>query len=100
MRVGFLPSSEQQAVDYIRLIFAYTIPVFNLPDTRLCDFAIRCKGCGETVPAPVGTMPDSWIVAACPLCETRRRYLPTEIFRGHCRTSFMVGRIASWCVNG
>jgi hypothetical protein len=27
-------------------------------------------------------MPDSWIVAACPLYGSKRRYLPTEIFRG------------------
>ena len=65
-----------------RLMFAYTVPVWNLPQSRLCDFAVRCKGCGETVPAPVGTMPDTWIVADCPLCGTRRRYLPTDIFRG------------------
>ena len=56
--------------------------MWNQPQTRLCDFAIQCKGCGETIPAPVGTMPDSWIVAECPLCGQKRRYLPTEIFRG------------------
>jgi len=67
---------------YIRLIFAYTVLVWNLPQPRLCDFAIRCKGCGETIPAPVRTMPDSWIVATCPLCGAKRRYLPPEIFRG------------------
>jgi hypothetical protein len=27
-------------------------------------------------------MPDTWIVALCPLCGERRAYLPTEIFRG------------------
>ncbi len=69
-------------MDYFRLMFAYTVPVWNLPQPRLCDFAIRCKGCGEIIPAPVGTMPDSWIVAECPLCGQRRRYLPSEIFRG------------------
>ena len=56
--------------------------MWNLPQPRLCDFAIRCKGCGETIPAPVGTMPDSWIVAACPLCGTRRRYLPNRDISG------------------
>lgn len=30
----------------------------------------------------VQTMPDTWIVAECPLCGERRRYLPTDIFRG------------------
>jgi DNA-binding transcriptional LysR family regulator len=41
--------------------------VFNLPETHQCDFAICCKKCGENIPAPVGTMPDTWIVAECPL---------------------------------
>jgi len=71
-----------RAVDNLRLFFAYTASVWNLPQFQFCDFAVRCKGCGETIPAPVGTMPDSWIVADCPLCGTKRRYLPTEIFRG------------------
>jgi hypothetical protein len=56
--------------------------MFNLPTTRRCDFTIRCKGCGENIPAPVLTMPDTWIVAECPLCGVKRRYLPVEIFRG------------------
>jgi hypothetical protein len=57
--------------------------VFNLPQPRPCDYTIRCKGCAEAVPAPVGTMPDTWIVAECPLCGERRRYLPADIFRGN-----------------
>jgi hypothetical protein len=56
--------------------------MFGLPSGRICDFAVRCKGCGEAIPAPVETLPDTWIVAECPLCGMRRRYLPTEIFRG------------------
>jgi len=56
--------------------------VFNLPKDRKCDFTIRCKECNENVPAPVATMPDVWIVAVCPLCGEKRRYLPAEIFRG------------------
>jgi hypothetical protein len=55
---------------------------FGPPSPRLCDFAIHCKRCGETIPAPVQTLPDTWIVAACPLCGERRRYVPSEIFRG------------------
>lgn len=62
--------------------------MFNLPDARFCDFTIRCKGCGENVPAPVETMPSSWIVAQCPLCGERRAYLPPDIFRG--RLSFQL----------
>src|ERR1019366_3542994 len=67
---------------YLRLLFAYTGLVWNLPQTRLCENAVKCKGCAETIPAPVGTMPDTWIVATCPLCGERRRYLPTDMFRG------------------
>lgn len=66
----------------LHLFFAYTGSVFNVPQTRLCDFTIRCKGCGENIPAPVETVPDTWIVADCPLCGAKRRYLPGEIFRG------------------
>jgi hypothetical protein len=43
---------------------------------------LSCKKCGENIPAPVKTMPDTWIVAVCPLCCQRRAYLPTDIFRG------------------
>ena len=77
-------------LDYFRLIFAYTDPVFNLPSARICDYAIRCKGCGESVPAPVRTMPDTWFVAKCPLCHNLRRYLPTDVFRGS--LSYKLGR--------
>jgi len=75
------------------LIFAFHSPiltfVFNLPESRQCDFTIRCKKCGENIPAPVGTMPDSWIVARCPLCGEIRHYLPSEIFRG--KLSYKLG---------
>jgi hypothetical protein len=27
-------------------------------------------------------MPDSWIIAECPICHENRRYLPAEIFKG------------------
>ena len=65
-------------------MFAYTgAMAFNIPSTRRSDFTIRCKGCQENIPAPVETMPDTWIIAVCPLCGERRRYLPTEIFRGN-----------------
>ena len=67
---------------YILLIFAYTVSVWQLPQSRISDFLVRCKGCGENIPASVMTMPDTWIVAECPLCGERRSYLPPEIFRG------------------
>jgi hypothetical protein len=60
--------------------------MFNTPEPRLCDFVVRCKRCAESIPAPVLTMPDTWIVADCPLCGERRAYLPGDIFRG--RLSF------------
>jgi hypothetical protein len=64
-------------------LFAYTDRVFHPPSNRPCDFTLRCKGCGQNIPAPVETMPAAWIVADCPLCHEKRRYLPTDIFRGH-----------------
>lgn len=70
-------------MQYFRLAFAYTDVVFNIPSTRRSDFVIRCKRCRENIPAPVQTMPDTWIVAECPLCREKRRYLPAEIFRGN-----------------
>jgi hypothetical protein len=75
---------------HIRRFFAYTALVFNLPQSRPCDFTIRCKKCGENIPAPVGTLPDYWIAARCPLCGEKRSYLPSEIFRGH--LSYKLGR--------
>jgi hypothetical protein len=77
-------------VDFFLLFFAYTVRVFNLPETRICDYTVHCKGCGESIPAPVETMPSSWIIAECPLCGVRRYYLPADIFRG--RLSFRVLR--------
>jgi hypothetical protein len=70
--------------------FAYTSLMLMLPQSRHCDFIIACKGCGENIPAPVGTMPDTWIIADCPLCGAKRRYLPTDIFQG--RLSFHLER--------
>lgn len=74
--------AQTQSVD----IFVFCSPilfiVWQLPQSRICDFTVRCKGCGENIPAPVETMPDTWIVAECPLCRQRRSYLPPDIFRG------------------
>ena len=67
---------------YLRLIFSYNVLVWLLPQSGISDYTVRCKGCGENIPAPVMTMPDSWIVTQCPLCGERRSYLPPEIFRG------------------
>jgi len=46
------------------------------------DFVIRCKGCGNNIPAPFETLPASWIAVKCPLCGEHRRYLPTDVFQG------------------
>jgi hypothetical protein len=56
--------------------------MFQMPPSRVCDFVVVCKGCMECIPAPVETMPDSWVIAKCPLCLEKRRYLPSDIFRG------------------
>ena len=50
----------------------------------------RCKRCRETIPAPVRTLPDTWIIADCPLCGERRAYLQSDILRG--RLSFRIMR--------
>jgi hypothetical protein len=56
--------------------------MFHGPTSRLHDFVITCKRCKLNIAAPVETMPGSWIIAECPLCHEKRRYLPTEIFKG------------------
>ena len=77
-------------------IFAFLSPilsfVWNLPAPLLNDFIVCCKGCGENVPAPVETLPSSWIVTECPLCGDRRRYLPPDIFRGRLSHKLALGR--------
>jgi len=86
-----MPSwNPQSRLLRIRLLFAYIDEVWNLPESRLCHFTMRCKGCGENIPAPVRTMPDTWIAADCPLCGERRAFLPPDIFRG--RLSFRLNR--------
>ena len=67
---------------FFRLLFAYTRFMFVGSPARLCDFAVTCKGCGECVPAPVETMPSSWIIAQCPLCNEKNEYLHPDIHQG------------------
>lgn len=66
----------------LRLLFAYTVFMFEGPAARMNRFAIVCKSCRHNIPAPVETMPDAWILAECPLCGVKRRYLPADIFMG------------------
>jgi hypothetical protein len=56
--------------------------MFQGPSARIRPFVIACKGCRQNIPAPIETMPDMWIVAECPVCGAKRRYLPAEIFMG------------------
>jgi hypothetical protein len=67
--------------------FAFCSPIlgsmFGEPPARFCDFAVTCKGCGECVPAPVETMPSSWIIVQCPLCNEKNQYVPPDIYRGN-----------------
>jgi hypothetical protein len=65
--------SIRRALWTIRLLFAYSLSIFSLLDARLCDFAIRCQGCGRTIPAPVETVPVYWIIAEC---RSLRRAVP------------------------
>jgi hypothetical protein len=50
----------------------------------------------ENIAAPVQTMPSSWIIASCPLCEEKRRYLPTEIFLGRLSQKLDEKMQAAW----
>src|ERR1035441_4415549 len=86
------PSIERTACGLLSpLIRLYCSRVGPAPTPAL-RLRHSVQGCGETIPAPVETMPDSWIVADCPLCGTRRRYLPTEIFRGALSHKFLGGQ--------
>jgi hypothetical protein len=56
--------------------------MFHGPTSDIHPFVVVCKGCQQNIPAPVQTLPDSWIVTECPLCGEKRRYLLADIFRG------------------
>jgi hypothetical protein len=77
----FLPGISR-GCEYLRFIFAYTGSMFHAPTFAIHPFVIACKGCHENIHAPVETLPGSWIVAECPHCGERRRYLPADIFQG------------------
>jgi hypothetical protein len=74
-------------------IFAFYSPILSLvfrsPTSGLYPFVIVCKECQQNIPAPVETVPDSWIIAACPLCGEQRRYLPIDIFQGRLSHNFL-----------
>jgi hypothetical protein len=68
-------------VDDIRFFFAYAAFMFQGVPNPL-KTVIRCKGCGENIPAPVEGVPAQPIAATCPLCGEERRYLPSQVFQG------------------
>jgi hypothetical protein len=63
-------------------LFVYAVFIFQGLTAAVHPFVIACKGCHQNIPAPVETMPDSWIIAHCQLCKEKRRYLPAEKFSG------------------
>ena len=79
-RICNFPMGQISQDDYSPFL-RYDLLMFQGPQSWR-DFVIRCKGCGENVPAMVETLPASWIAVKCPLCGEHRRYLPTEVFQG------------------
>ena len=65
--------------------------MFQGPPRRLHPFCITCKCCGQTIAAPVQTVPDDCIIAECRLCGEKRRYLPAELFNGR-----LSGKFEDW----
>ena len=56
--------------------------MFHGPTPGIHPFVVNCKRCQQNIAAPAQTLPGSWIVAECPLCGEKRRYLPADIFQG------------------
>ena len=52
------------------------------------NFLVRCKKCGENIPATVQTLPAQPIAVKCPLCNENRQYLPSDVFKG--RLSYLL----------
>jgi hypothetical protein len=59
LALSWMPRSSPCLWMTFRFIFSYTSSMFNLRGASFCDFAVRCKGCGESIPARVLTMPDT-----------------------------------------
>jgi hypothetical protein len=45
-------------------------------------------------------MPDTWIIAACPICGSKYRYLPADLFRGRLSTKVGVRLIHRAAIGG
>jgi hypothetical protein len=80
-RSEFAPLAPVSVQSDFRHIFAYAVLMFQGASSPL-RVVVRCKGCGENIPAPVETMPAQPIAATCPLCGEQRRYLPSQVFQG------------------
>jgi hypothetical protein len=65
----------------IRFLFAYALTMFQGPSVRK-TFVVACKKCRRDVPTGVAEFPFQSIIVECPLCEEKRRYLPSEVFLG------------------
>ncbi len=42
--------------------------MFQGPSSVWRDFVVTCKGCRENIAASIETLPDDWIIEACPFC--------------------------------
>jgi len=79
--LGFFHLRVVFTMDYIRLLFAYNIPMLTTPSGRK-TFVVTCKRCRRDVPSGVREFPFQSITVECPLCGELRRYLPSEVFLG------------------
>jgi hypothetical protein len=73
------PTTGEETADLMRLTISLSgdhLVDLGFPDVRSGAWYT------ESIAAPVETLPDSWIIAPCPLCKEERRYFPAEIFRG------------------
>jgi hypothetical protein len=56
--------------------------MFHGPKSGIHPFVIISTGCQHNIPAPVQSLPGSWVIVDCPLSGKKRLYLPAGIFRG------------------
>jgi hypothetical protein len=52
----------------------YNSPMFQDSSSVWRDFVVTGKGCHKNIAASIQTLPDDWIIEACPFCGERRRY--------------------------
>ena len=75
--------SPLSAVEYFRLLFAYTHGMaFGFPTIERRHFVVTCKRCRRDVPSGRDEFPFQSVAVECPLCGELRRYLPSEVFLG------------------